>query len=69
MTIDELLQAAVEATEAALAVMDVNNVTECAMVAHSAATVAMAMILAQATSSGTDYNGAPMLVFRMEQLR
>ena len=37
--------------------------------AQAAAATAQAMILASATSAGTDYNGNDMLVFRTEVLR
>ena len=48
MTIDELLQAAGEACQAALAVMSIEDPMECAEVAQACAQTAQAMILAQA---------------------
>jgi len=48
MTIDELLQAAAEACQSALAVMDTEDPMECATVAQACAHTAQAMILAQA---------------------
>ena len=54
MTIDELLQAAGEACQAALAVMSIDDAEACAAVAQACAQTAQAMILRSMTFDGVD---------------